>query len=315
MPDRDDYIDPSPKMAALRAQYQAHIAAILKLAGVADSETKAARILSLEIRIAQAHAPDSDAADVFKQNNPWKRADFSVKAPGMDWDAYFKSAGVAGQSEFIVWQPSAVTGTSALVGSESIDLWKDYLRFHLIEHYASVLPKAVAAEDFAFYGTILSGAQQTPDRSKDAIAATNAALGQAVGQLYTQRYFPPEAKAKAQAMVADLITAYRARISNLTWMSAADKEKSVGQAGRAYDRRRLPRHVDRLFDARCRARRRLRQHAPGGSLQSFAQPGQAKTTGRSGRVEDRSANRRRSHRVQPQYRVFLGRHPAAALFR
>ena len=95
MPDRDDYLDPSPKMAELRAQYQAHIAAILKLAGIADAETKAARILSLEIRIAQAHAPDSDAADVFKQNNPWKRADFDVKAPGMDWNAYFSAAGVA----------------------------------------------------------------------------------------------------------------------------------------------------------------------------------------------------------------------------
>ena len=231
MPDRDDYIDPSPKMAGLRAQYQSHIAAILKFANVADAETKAARILSLEIRMAQAHAPDSDAADVFKQNNPWKRADFDVKAPGIDWDAYFTAAGVAGQSEFIVWQPSAVTGTSALVGSEEIDLWKDYLRFHLIEHYASVLPKAVAAEDFAFYGTILSGAQQAPERSKNAIAATNAALGQAVGQLYTQRYFPPEAKARAQAMVGDLITAYRTRISNLTWMSPQTKEKALAKLG------------------------------------------------------------------------------------
>ena len=90
MPDRDDYIDPSPKMAELRAQYKAHIATILKLANVADSESKAARILTLEIRMAQSHAPDSDASDVFKQNNPWKRADFSVKAPGMDWDAYFQ---------------------------------------------------------------------------------------------------------------------------------------------------------------------------------------------------------------------------------
>src|SRR5579872_124187 len=151
MPDRDSYIDPSPNMATLRAQYQAHIAAILKLANIPDPEAKAARILSLEIRMAQNHAPDSDGADVFKQNNPWKRADFDVKAPGMDWNAYFKSAGVAGQTEFIVWQPSAVTGTSALLGSESVDLWKDYLRFHLIEHYSSVLPKAVVAEDFAFY--------------------------------------------------------------------------------------------------------------------------------------------------------------------
>jgi putative endopeptidase len=229
MPDRDDYLDPSPKMATLRAQYQSHIAAILKLASIADSETKAARILSFEIRMAESHAPDSDAADVFKQNNPWKRADFRVKAPGMEWDAYFTAAGVAGQSEFIVWQPSAVTGTSALVGTEDIDLWKDYLRFHLIEYYASVLPKAVAAEDFAFYGTILTGTQQPPERSMAAVSATNAALGQAVGQLYTQRYFPPEAKAKAQAMVADLITAYRSRIANLTWMSSQTKEKALAK--------------------------------------------------------------------------------------
>ena len=216
-------------MAALRAQYKTHIATILELSGLPDSESKAARILALEIRIAQTHAPDADAADVFKQDNPWRRSDFNVKAPGMDWDAYFKSAGVADQREFIVWQPSALTGTSALVGSESLDLWKDYLRFHLIEHYASVLPKAISNEDFAFYGTILSGTQQTPDRSKGAITATNAALGQAVGQLYTQRYFPPEAKVKAQAMVADLIAAYRGRIANLTWMSSQTKENALAK--------------------------------------------------------------------------------------
>jgi putative endopeptidase len=229
MPDRESYLDQLPKMTALRVQYQSHIAAMLRLAGIADSETKATRILNLEIRIAQAHAPDSDGADVFKQNNPWKRGNFAVKAPGIEWDAYFKAAGVAGQPEFIVWQPSAVIGTSALVETEDIDLWKDYLRFHLVEHYASVLPKAVAAEHFAFYGTNLSGMKQMPERSQDAIAATNAALGQAVGQLYTKRYFPPQAKARVQAMVGDLIGAYRARISNLTWMSAQTKERALAK--------------------------------------------------------------------------------------
>ena len=227
MPDRDDYIDSSPKMAELRAQYQAAHFGHPEIGRVCRLGNKAARILALEIRIAQSHAPDADAADVFKQNNRWKRGDFRVKAPGMDWDAYFTSAGVAGQPEFIVWQPSAVAGASALVDSESIDIWKDYLRFHLIEHYASVLPKAVATEDFAFYGTILSGAKQLPDRSKSAITATNSALGQAVGQLYVERYFPPEAKAKAKALVADLITAYRGRIANLNWMSAETKKKAL----------------------------------------------------------------------------------------
>jgi putative endopeptidase len=229
LPDRDDYLDPSPRTVALRSQYQAHISAILKLAGVVDSEARAAKLLAIEIQMARAHAPDVDAADVFKQNNVWKRADFGVKAPGMDWNTYFESAGVSGQSEFIVWQPSAVTGMSALVGSESIDLWKDYLLFHLIEHYAAVLPKAVATEDFEFYGTILSGMQQMPDRSKSAIDAANGALGQAVGQLYAERYFPPQAKAKAQAMVSDLITTYRSRISNLTWMSPQTKAKALAK--------------------------------------------------------------------------------------
>jgi putative endopeptidase len=229
MPDRADYVDPSPKMAALRSQYQAHIAAILKLAGIPDVETRAARVMSLETAIAQAFAPEADAADVFKQNNPWKRTDFGAKARGMDWEAYFNSAGLAEQSDIIVWQPSAVIGVSALVESENTDVWKDYLRFHLIEHYAGVLPKTVAAEDFSFYGAILSGIHQTPDRNKLAIAATNAALGQAVGQLYTQRYFSPEAKARAQSMVADLIAAYRARIPNLAWMSPGTRQKSLAK--------------------------------------------------------------------------------------
>jgi predicted metalloendopeptidase len=171
--------------------------------------------LTLETAIARSHAPDADAADVFKQDNSWKRADFDRKAPGMDWEAYFRTAGLAAQSDFIVWQPTAVTGTAALVDSEAIDTWKDYLRFHLIEHYASALPETVAAK--------------ASDRQKLAIDATNAALGQAVGQLYTQRYFPPEEKAKAKAMVHDLITAYRARISNLTWLSSATKEKALAK--------------------------------------------------------------------------------------
>lgn len=229
LPDRDDYLDSSPKKAELRNQYQSHIKAMLTLAGDTDAGSEAALILSLEIRIAQSFAPDADAADVFKQNNPWKRADFDPKAPGLDWDAYFQAAGLAEQRDFIVWQPSAVIGVSALAHSENIDVWKAYLRFHLLEHYANVLPRAIAAEHFAFYGMLLSGAQQTPDRTEEAIAATNGALGQAVGQLYVNRYFPPKAKARAQAMARDLIIAYRGRISSLNWMSPETKQKALAK--------------------------------------------------------------------------------------
>jgi predicted metalloendopeptidase len=229
MPDRDNYIDSSPKMVALRAKYQTHIATVLKLAGITDAESKSARVLSLEVRIAEAFAPDADATDVLKQNNLWKRGDFGVKASGMNWEAYFTSAGVADQPVFTVWQPSAVIGVSALVGTESTDVWKDYLRFHLVEHYAGVLPKAIADEHAAFCSNLLAGTQPTPDRKSLAIAGTNGALGQAVGQLYAQRYFPPESKVRAKAMATDLISAFRSRISSLSWMSPETRKKALAK--------------------------------------------------------------------------------------
>ena len=229
LPGRDDYLDASPKKSELRSQYRAHIARVLKFAGVEDAETAAAAVLSLEIGIARAFAPDSDAADTFKQNNPWKRADFDSKAPGLDWNAYFRSAGLSAQENFIVWQPSDVIGVSALVRSESIEVWKNYLRLHLFDHYATILPKEVAAEHFAFDNAVLSAGAGKSDREADAIAATNGALGQAVGQLYTQRYFSKEAKARAQAMVCDLLAAYRGRIPNVTWMSPETKQKALAK--------------------------------------------------------------------------------------
>ncbi|HEY0704103.1 MAG TPA: M13 family metallopeptidase [Candidatus Acidoferrales bacterium] len=233
LPDRDNYLDASPAMADQRAKYQAHIATILQLAQIttddATAEKKAVAILALETQMARAQAPDSDALDVFKQDNPWKRVDFDAKAPGMDWNSYFQAAGLATQEDFIVWQPTAVTGTSALVASENLETWKDYLRFHLVEHYAPVLPKAIRLEDFGFYSTTLNGITLAPDREKIATTATNAALGQAVGQLYCAQYFPPEAKAAAQAMGVNLITAYRVRLANLTWMSPETKTKAIAK--------------------------------------------------------------------------------------
>src|SRR4029077_2216995 len=114
MPSRDDYLDHSAQNEELRSQYEVHVATVLKFAGITNSASRAKAILSLELGIARAFTPDSDAADVFKQNNPWKRADFDIKAPGLDWNAYFRSAGLQDQENFMVWQSSAVTGISAL---------------------------------------------------------------------------------------------------------------------------------------------------------------------------------------------------------
>lgn len=211
--DRDDYRDAGAEKAAGRELYRAHIAAVLKLAGFDQPDLRAGRVLALETAIAGTHASRADTDDVFKTDNPWRRADFAAKAPGMDWDAYFKTAGLDGQDEFIVWQPSAVIGAAALVAAQPIAAWQDYLAVRLIAHYAPVLPRA-------FGGT-------APDRAQQAIDATTAALGQEIGRLYVARYFPPEAKTAAVAMVENIRTAFRARIAGLTWMSPAAKETAL----------------------------------------------------------------------------------------
>jgi predicted metalloendopeptidase len=234
MPDRDYYIEQTPQMAKLRDQYKAHIANVLKLAKIADADKKAAAIFAFETKIAETHATREASEDVQKANNPWKRADFSSKAPGMDWNAYFGAAGMSGQNDFIVWHPSAVTGISKLVASEPAALWKDYLTFHLISHYANVLPKAFVDENFAFYGTDLSGTPKIRDRWKRAIDATNASLGEAVGKMYAAKYFPPSSKARIQAMVKDLLTAYHARIEKLAWMSPQTKAKALAKLDTLY---------------------------------------------------------------------------------
>ncbi len=211
--------------AAHRDLYRAHVSAILKLAGFDQTDTRAARVLALETAIAATHASRADTDDVAKTDNPWRRVDFAAKAPGMDWDAYFNAAGLGGQDAFVVWQPGAVTGTSALIGAQPIAAWQDYLAFHLIEHFAAVLPKTFRDEDAAFAGH----PPTEPDRAAEAIDATNAALGLDVGRLYVARYFPPQAKAAAVAMAENIRTAFRPRITALTWMSPAMRDMALAK--------------------------------------------------------------------------------------
>src|SRR5262249_35221728 len=156
----------------------------------------------------------------------WARADFAARAPGIDWDAFFAGASLANQSSLMVWQPNAVTGIAAIVGDTPIPVWKDYLTFHLLNHYSGWLPKAFADERFGFYGVTLSGTPQQQPRWKRAVAVTNAALGWAVGREYAARYFPASYKAQAQAMVDQIKAAFARRIDALAWMTPATKAKA-----------------------------------------------------------------------------------------
>ena len=234
LPDRENYLSTEKNDVELQAKYREHIGTILKLAQVSDADAKAIRIYELERMIASAHASRTDSADVHKANNPWPLKDFSVKAPGLDWTTYFKAAGLSAQPTIIVWQPGAVTGLSVLVRDQPLDVWKEYLTFHVIDRASGLLPKPFATEAFKFYGTTLNGIPEQSERGKRAVNNTSAALGDAVGKLYVRRYFPPQAKAKIQAMVKNIIAAFGRRIDNLNWMSPATRAKAKAKLDTLY---------------------------------------------------------------------------------
>jgi predicted metalloendopeptidase len=229
LPERSYYLDSAEGMAKVRTQYLTHVTAMLKLLGLPDPDKRAAGVVDLETRMAKAHASREESGDVAKGNNHWTRADFATKAPGLDWEAFFGSAGLSKPGVFVVWQPGAFKGLSALTAEVPLATWKDYLAFHALQHRSRVLPKAVMDQSFSFYGKVLSGAAKRRERWKYAVDQTNGALGEAVGKAYVTKYFPASEKARAERMVANLVAAFRARIEHLDWMSPETKAKALAK--------------------------------------------------------------------------------------
>jgi predicted metalloendopeptidase len=212
-------------MAELRKQYQAHIAAMFTLAGVGDAPARAARVFALETKMAQVHATRVESEDVHGAV-AWNRSELAAKAPGLDWQALLDAAGLQDAPVLMIWHPKAIPGLAALTASEPLDAWRDWLIFHAIERSANFLPKAFVEERFAFHGKALSGIPELRPRWQRGMDFTSGALGEAVGKVYVQRYFPAATKAKAQAMVGDLVQAFAKRIDALTWMSPETKAKA-----------------------------------------------------------------------------------------
>ena len=226
MPSRDYYLSNDSHMAAFRTKYRTYVAALLKQAGIVDADARASTIVDLETKIATAQESLIDSQDVHKANNLWRTADFTQKAPGLDWTAYFKAAGLDGQPQIDAWQPAAITGLSALTASEPLQAWKDLLIFHTLDHSAGLLPQAYADLSFDFHSRILQGTPAQQPRWKRAVGATNVDLGDAVGQLYVKHYFPASSKDAVQQLVKNLIAAFNDRIDTLGWMTPATRQKA-----------------------------------------------------------------------------------------
>ncbi|MGL4896448.1 MAG: M13 family metallopeptidase, partial [Shewanella sp.] len=223
------YLSDDPKMVELRSAYRAYIETLLTDAGISDAAARAERIFALEQKIASAHASREDSEDFTKASGVWSRADFDAKAPGIDWTAFLAAAQLDKQGKFAAYHASAITNLSALVASEPLDAWKDWLVFHHINSHADVLPSNIDNASFAFNGTKLSGTPQQRSRDKRALSALDEYLGDAVGRAYAEHYFPASAKAEVSAMVDNIVTAFGKRVEKLDWMDPSTKKEALAK--------------------------------------------------------------------------------------
>jgi putative endopeptidase len=223
LPERDYYLKSDGQFPEIRAKYLAHIEKLLTLAGIGDGAAKASRILALETEIAKLHWPIAQRRDRDKTYNLKTRAEFIALAPDYPIAATLAAQGFQNHDAFILREVDAIPKLATLFKQTPVAVWKEYASYHAIANNASVLPKAIDDERFDFFGRTLNGQPQQRDRWKRAVDAMNAVLGEAIGQTYVARHFPPEAKAKMLDLVENVRKAYGERIDALTWMSAETK--------------------------------------------------------------------------------------------
>lgn len=229
LPDSDYYLKTDEQSVEIQNKYKAHIAKMLGIYGYKEKTLtkKAEAIYELEYKMAKVSMNATESRNIEAQNNPMSISDIKVLAPNIDWDKYLLDLGVTDTDTIIVSQPDFIKEMSVIMADKNATLWKDYLTWNILNNYASVLHNEVVATDFDFYGKTLSGTEVNRPRWKRTLGATNGALGEAIGKLYVDAVFPPEAKVTAKEMVDNILKAMEARINNLDWMTAETKVKAV----------------------------------------------------------------------------------------
>jgi len=226
MPDRDYYLSRDAKLAETKARYLQHLTTMLTLAGEANAAARAKAVLALEDKIAAASWTKIENRDATKTYNKFTLAQLRTLAPGFDFDQLIRTSGAQGADNLLVAQPSAIAKIAALVGKAPLGVLKDQLLLRSLDTYAAYLPKAFDDENFAFYGTTLSGTPQQEERWERAVSFTTGVLQDDVSKLYVARYFPPETKAAADELVRNVIAAMDARIDKLEWMAPETKVRA-----------------------------------------------------------------------------------------
>jgi putative endopeptidase len=229
LPDRDYYTREEDKDKQLREAYLQHVTNIFKLLGDdgAAAAAEAKTVMSIEVVLAKASMQRVDLRDPDKVYHKMPVAKLHEIAPNVSWDSFFKEMGAPTVTEINVGQPDFFSAVNAALASVSLADWKTYMRWQLIHSVASSLPGKFDEENFNFYGRTLEGQEEMLPRWRRCVQATDRQLGEALGQVYVQRAFPPEAKARALTMVKNLMTALHDDLSTLDWMGAATREQAL----------------------------------------------------------------------------------------
>ena len=232
MPDRDYYLKDDKAIVTTRNAYKKFLTTMLSLIGTPDAEKRADAVLALETKIAKVQWNRADRRDRTKTYNPMPVSDLLKLAPDFPWDVYFKESDIPlkspkGERMVIVSEKTAFPELAKIFAETPIPVWRDYLTVHYLHNVAAYLPKRFDDANFDFYGKILRGNPKQLDRKTRGVHLLDGAIGEALGKLYVAKYFPPEAKAKADLLVSNLLKAYEADIKTLDWMSAETKQKAL----------------------------------------------------------------------------------------
>lgn len=229
LPDRDYYLKPA--FAPQREAYLAYITRTFQTLGIAQPADAAARVLAFETQVATASWDVARRRDRSATNNPMSSAELATFAPGLDWPAFFEGAQVPPQARLIVRENSAIRDLAALYAQTPLDTLKLWQAFHVADQASPYLTKAMIDSRFAFTRT-LNGVAQIKPRWKRGLDLVNGQLGEAAGQAYVAKYFPPDSKARMQVLVANLRAAFETRIQANPWMSAPTKQAALAKLAR-----------------------------------------------------------------------------------
>ncbi len=226
LPDESYYREPAH--AEILADYPGHVGRMLTLVGRADAADAAARVVALETRLAAGHWDKVTTRDPVKTHNPMSPAALAELAPGLDWTAYVQALGHPdAMAKVVVREPDFIRAMAAALAEEPIEAWRDWLVWRLVHAHASYLPAALVEESFDFYGRRLSGVPELRARWKRAVGVVEEAMGEAVGQIYVERHFPPHAKTRMLELVDNLVAAFRQSFTTLPWMSQETRAEAL----------------------------------------------------------------------------------------